>query len=389
MQASQPNPHFFIIAAEQSGDEHAATLVHNLRQGHPQARFSGIAGEAMRSMGVETLYRVEELSVMGFSDVIMALPRLMRIFKGIVAAILAQQPIAVIMVDAPAFNLRLARSLRRKGYKGTLIQYISPTVWAWKASRKKIMAKTLDLLMVIYPFEIDHFKEIGLRVEYVGNPSLDSIERSPRKDGWRKACSIPEGKPLIALFPGSRVAEVKRNLPVMVQATHACGYGVAVSCANAACEELIKEICKGYPVYFVPRRCAYYELMTEAEGAIAKSGTVTLELALASCPTVVTYQLSALNRFIARYLIRLNLPYYSIANILAGGELFPEFIAKAGSPHELKQALVALLGERRPLCLEGCRQLRRHLAATASPGRAARLIAEVASRSDGNETRKD
>lgn len=378
--------HYCIVAGEMSGDNHAAALVAALRHRDPTATFSGVAGPAMRRHGVDAIATTEELSVMGFTDVFWAIPRLITTFRLLRSAILKTQPSAVIMVDYPGFNLRLAASLRRYGYRSPLIHYISPTVWAWGRRRLTTMSATLDLLMVIYPFEKECFKDSSLRVEYVGNPTAEALTIAPREPQWRSSLGIPESSQLLGLFPGSRVAEISRNLPLLLDASRGLGYPIAISAADTTCASAIDAIVNdkglqaGKDLFIVPRSLAYVDLLDSCRAAIAKSGTVTLELALRRCPTVVTYLLTTLNRFIARYLLRLNLPHYCIVNILAGRELFPELIVEPPTPHTIRSALLPLLvdGEERRRCLLGCEELHQLLATSSAAATAASLVEEIA-----------
>jgi lipid-A-disaccharide synthase len=378
--------HYCVVAGEPSGDQHAAALVAAMQRRSPQATFSGVAGSHLRAQGVEQLLPAEQLAVMGFSDVLRALPRLVSAFKLVRNAILKKQPTAVILVDYPGFNLRLARSLRRHGYKNPIIQYISPSVWAWGTNRKKIMEAHLDLLLTIYPFEKKHFANTKLSVAYVGNPVAQSVIQAPStKTDWRSSCGIPAEVRLLGIFPGSRLAEVQRNLPLMLEASRPLSYALAISAANAACENAIITAVTaaglkiGHDVFCVPRYKFYTELMADCRAALAKSGTVTLELALHHCPTVVLYQLTALNRMIARYVLRLNLPHYCIVNIIAEATVFPEFIAQPATPQSLRSALVSLLedGSVRADCIAGCQYVRNVLAEHPASERAAALISET------------
>lgn len=377
-------PSYFFVAGEPSGDQHAAALAAALRRCHPDAILSGVAGAAMRRQGVTPLFPAEELAVMGFSDVFRALPRLVRHFRTVRDAILRQQPSAVVTVDYPGFNLRLAKSLRRHGYQRPLIHYISPAVWAWGRHRIATMARYLDMLLTIYPFEKEHFAAASLSVEYVGNPVAEAMQMAPRRHLWRSELGIPTTQPLLGLFPGSRLHEVERNLPRMLDVVAPLGYTLAISAANAPCARACTAIIRHQAphAYVVPREVAYFELMGECRAALAKSGTVTLELALARCPTVVTYHLTPLNRFIAGYLLRIRLPHYCIVNILAERDLFPEFIADPADTATVRMALAHLLadGERRDAALAGCDAVATLLSGAGTADRAATFVAALAMR---------
>lgn len=375
-------PKLFIVAGEQSGDSHAADLVKLLKQKHDIECF-GVVGPALRSVNVQEIAKIEDLSVMGLTDVIKAFPRLVRVFKTVRNAILELNPEVVLMVDATSFNLRLAKSLRKKGFKGKLIQYVSPSVWAWGSYRVQHMAETLDLLMTIYPFEKGYFEETSLKVEYVGNPVLAKTESHVYNTAWRQQAGIPTDERLIALFPGSREGEIHRNLPIMLKALEKLpleGYSVAISSANPTCEDLVKSYAKHAPLkcYIVQHTIAHRELMAESAAAIAKSGTVTLELALQKCPTIVSYQLTRLNRLFAKYILKVKLPYFCIVNILAGDRIFPEYIVQPPTPENISKSLDELLhhSDIREKCLAGCQQVRQLLSSENLYENCAKLVAK-------------
>ncbi|MFA6914976.1 MAG: lipid-A-disaccharide synthase [Parachlamydiales bacterium] len=358
----------FIVTGEQSGDAHAADLVKALKDKCGPLDCYGVVGSALRAQGVKEIARAEDLSVMGFTDVIKVFPRLVRIYKTVRDSILTLNPDVVLMVDATSFNLRLAKSLRKNGFKGKLVQYVSPSVWAWGSHRIQLMADTLDLLLTIYPFEKKCFAETGLKVEYVGNPVLVKANKHSYDTEWREKAGIPKHEDLIALFPGSRQGEILRNLPVMIKAIEQLPqntYSIAVSSANAICGPLIKQCLEKSALksYIVPNAVAHQELMAESAAAIAKSGTVTLELALQQCPTIVAYQLTTLNRLVAKYVLKVNLPYYCIVNILSDEQVFPEYIVNKPTPENLSHSLWQLINDssERKKCLEGCLKVRQLL----------------------------
>lgn len=372
----------FISCGEQSGDSHAGKLVEALRNNHPALKFSGIVGKELHSKGVEEIFSVDKLSVMGFTDVLWALPRIFNVFYRVKHHILTQLPDLVILVDSPSFNLRLARSLRAKGYQGKLVQYISPSVWAWGDHRIKTMEQSLDLLLTIYPFEKDYFLDTKLRVEYVGNPLVSQLSQAQLKTDWRKKAKVPQSVPLISLFPGSRRGEVLRNLPLMLEAIKHSDfhkYHVVVSVANDVCGEIISEKLSKLPYTAVPVEVAHYELMLESKAALAKSGTVTLELALCNCPTVVIYPLTRLNKFMAKYVLRVNLQHYCIANILSKEELFPEYISKPPTETNIRQALELILNDdlKRKTIKEGCLKINQLLSQQSSAETAASFLGEL------------
>lgn len=361
--------HLFIFAGELSGDMHGGKLLEAFRlNGLHFESLTGVGGPDMRAQGVDNVFSMEDFDVMGFSDVLRCLPRLWKQFYRIRDHILNTAPQAAVFIDSPSFSLRMASSLRRCGFKGKIVQYISPTVWAWGRNRILKMANTLDLLLTIYPFEAQHFTQTSLKVEYVGNPVHERVRHYQYDPDWHKACGIPqpERQQLLALFPGSREGEIQRNLPKQLKAAQQLHEdypetSLAISCANDHHKSLILHILNetGWSfkqeIFFVPKKYSY-ELMRSCRSAIAKSGTVTLELALHGCPTVVVYELTLLNHLIAKYILRVNLPHYCIVNILRGRTVFPELIADGFTPENLIRHIKELHieGIARKQCVEEC-----------------------------------
>lgn len=340
----------FVLAAEPSGDLHGAHLLSALRE-RRSLRIAGVAGPRMRALGIEEIAPMEELQVMGFIDVLGALPRLFRLFRHIRTAILEANPRAVVCIDYPGFHLRLERSLRRHGYRGKLIHYICPTVWAWGKRRIPLMAKQLDLLLTFFPFEQASFTSTSLSVRYVGHPLVQKVAA---------VRSLAKRAPLLALFPGSRDIEIERNFPLQIaaalrlQAAHP-SIKVAVSVAHSRLRAKLKAL-SPFPL-IEPEET--YSLMQSATLALATSGTVTLELALFQTPTVVHYAIKPLDVFLARAIFRINLPYYCIVNILMNERVFPELFGPHLTIDALYQEAHALWisVEAQEECKKKCRQI--------------------------------
>jgi lipid-A-disaccharide synthase len=381
--------HLFIFAGEPSGDLHGAHLLQALKRILPDYHTKGVGGPQMRSQGLQTVMDMEDFAVMGFTDVLKSLPKLYQNFIKIRDNILESNPEAVIFIDYPGFNLRMAHTLRKKGYKGRLIHYICPSVWAWGKNRIKKMTQTLDLLLTIFPFEAPYFSHTPLQVEYVGNPLQEYIRHHHYDDHWHQKCELPKDKNLIAIFPGSRQGEIKRNLPKQLAGARLLresdpNLAFGISCVSNHLIPLIQEIASlnhlktGVDLFFVPKIFSY-ELMRDSQSAIAKSGTVTLELALHKRPTVVVYELSRLNHIIAKYGMRLNLPHYCIVNILCGKQVFPELIEQGFTSQNLYEQIRALHadGEARNACLTDCQKLQDLLQKNNASQTAAQAIAKV------------
>jgi lipid-A-disaccharide synthase len=325
---------YFLLAGEISGDLHGSRLMRALNTS--STSFAGVGGPAMRAEGLDCLLPMEEFQLMGFTDVFKSLPKLWKQFYRIQRAILHRQPACVILIDYPGFNLRLASRLRKAGFKKKIVQYICPTVWAHGKKRIRTLCQTMDLLLTIYPFEAEYFAHTSLPVKYIGNPLVEHIQSYPYQNQWKETLSFPDHHPFIAIFPGSRLSEIQRHLPLQLQAATALksknpSLRFALSYAQERLIEPIKHIIKpfnlkiGADLYLSPKQFNY-ELMRDCHTALAKSGTVSLELALHHRPSLIIYQVTWTNYWIAKYLLRLNLPYYCIVNLLGQKEIFPEFV---------------------------------------------------------------
>lgn len=371
----------FIFVGEKSADLHGEKILEALKQLSPTLSVFGVGGPKMRAAGLNCVLPMEEFQVMGFVDVFLALPKLMRQFYFVADQILTLNPKAVLFIDYPGFNLRMAKYLRKKGYQGKLCHYICPSVWAWGKKRIPLMAKHLNLLLTILPFEKNYFADTSLRVEYVGHPLVQRI-----KEHRYLPFAFPQDKKILAIFPGSRRKELERNLALQLQVCSLLKsenpeLAFAVSVSDEKFRPLIKQIVEkqGWEdkLQLVPQERTY-ELMRTAHAAIAKSGTVTLELALHEVPTVVTYAISALDLFIARDLLRIRLPFYCLVNIIANSEVFPELFGPNFTEKNLYQKISSLIsGTERKICKASCQALRKQLGARNASREAANYVLQL------------
>lgn len=315
----------FICATETSADLYAGHVVRALKERTTNLELRGVGGKSLAQCGMEQLLPQEAFQVMGFTDVIKKLPSLCKNLYTIQNAILRLNPDVVLFIDAPGLSMRLAPRLRKKGYTGKIVQLVAPTVWAYKKERADTMACSFDLLLTLFDFEPPYFAHTPLKTVFVGHPILECIEEARKRP---EVLSFT--KPVLALFPGSRPDEIKRNLPKQMEAAQ------LVLQRTPEFEIVVS----GLDVPFEAR----YELMRKSRAAIAKCGTVTLELALHGVTTVVTYELTWLNRLMAKHLLKLEkMPYFSIANIVAGKALLPECIKPPVEPEQIAQALLNAL----------------------------------------------
>ncbi|MCB1108682.1 MAG: lipid-A-disaccharide synthase [Chlamydiia bacterium] len=313
----------FIFAGERSGDLHGAHLICDLLKKLPDLKISGVAGPKMRDTAIECLIRTEHFETMGFTDIIPALPRLVKLFRLVKKAIIACNPKLVVLIDYAEFNMRMAKALRKSGYTGKIVQYISPTVWAWRKNRIHTMAKCLDHVFCILPFEPACFQNTTLSASYIGHPLITQHRQAHYDPKWRK--KFPQ--PILALFPGSRLKEIKRNLPIQIAAAQKLAnthdLQPIISCSHAKFLRPILKLNKAdFPIVDMRHT---HNLMKDASFALATSGTVTLELALYGVPTCVNFAISRFDQFIAQNILKINLPHYALPNIIAGTTIYPEF----------------------------------------------------------------
>lgn len=342
------NRNVMIIAGEPSGDMHAARLVVALRaRGAKDIHLWGIGGDALQREGVEILQHVRSMAVMGVVEVL----KRYRFFRGVFEAMLKEvqlrQPEAVILVDYPGFNMRFAQAVHAMGVH--VIYYICPQVWAWNRHRIKKIAKIVDRLLVVFPFEVGLFSKTGLRVDYVGHPLVHDLEQARQEP----LLALPwEGPLRVALLPGSRFQEVRRILPTMLAAARLLEreFSEKISFLIAAGTEenamLVARMLK--KTRMRPRKVQIVtgltrQVLRQARTAMVTSGTATMEAALLGCPMIVVYKTSWLNYALARMLI--HVPHIGMVNILAGTELCPEFIQTRATAKNLAAGLRPLLSD--------------------------------------------
>ncbi len=335
----------FIIAGEISGDTHAAGLLREMKVLEPELQASGLGGRQMREVagpGIEDW--VEKAGVVGLWEVL----KIYRYFKekkvAVEAQILAERPEAVILVDYPGFNLRVAKSLRAAGYAGKILYYISPQVWAWKKGRVKVMAKVLDLMICIFPFEKAFYEQSGLRTEFCGHPMVDRVQ-TLRRD-WKREPG------LVGWFPGSRLNEVRRLFPIMVQASQAIRLAVpkvrfAVSAANETLAGHMRTMADALGVPEAKRWIevgTVYDLMQRCEAGAVASGTATLEAACFGLPYTLIYNVSWPTYVVAKLVVRIK--HLGIINILAKREVVKELVQYDLNSDTLAKATAELLTQK-------------------------------------------
>lgn len=333
-----------VVAGEASGDAHAAKLVHMLREAwSDEVAFFGCAGPRMRDAGVEAIVEADELSIVGILEIGIALPRFLSVFRKLKTAARIRRPDAVVLVDFPDFNLKLAKALKRLGIK--VIYYISPQIWAWRQYRQRSIKNNVDLLISILPFEKDWYSSRGIHsVEYVGNPLAMEVHADLTRLEFRREFNIAEDRKLIAMLPGSRRAEIRRMLPVFAD-TDATIRSLRsdVDMLVALPEDkrgLSERLAREFPsLRFVFGRT--YDTLNASDAAAVTSGTATLETGIIGTPMVIVYKTSALNYKLLRPLI--DVEHFGLINLIAGKRVVREMIQDDLTPKQLTAELLRLL----------------------------------------------
>ena len=327
------HPYIGIVAGEVSGDRLGAGLIRALRHRYPDAEFAGIGGDAMAGEGFHSLYPLERLAVMGFVEPLKRLPELLRIRRGLARHFRVRRPALFVGIDAPDFNLGLELALRRVGIRTA--HYVSPSVWAWRQGRIHKIARAVDHMLVLFPFEAEFYRRHGVPVTWVGHPLADELPLEPDTAGARRRLELPANAPVLAVLPGSRGSEVALLGPLFLDTLAACrervpGLRCVLPAANAARRVRIDALLAAYPGLPVQVLDGQsHTAMAAADAVLLASGTSALEAMLLKKPMVVAYRTGRLTHALASRLVKLK--HVSLPNLLAGRELVPELLQDAAT----------------------------------------------------------
>ncbi len=384
-------PNILVVAGEASGDDHAARLVAAIRESCPQAEFFGIGGEALAAQGVRILCPAAELAVVGLLEVAGRLPAIWRALRTIWRVLKTDRPDLAILVDFPDFNFWVARLARY--WRVPVMYYISPQVWAWRTYRVRTIARLVNRMVVIFPFEADFYRARGVAVEYVGHPFRETLPPLPDRRTFLTEHHLDPEALTIALLPGSRASEIERHLPTMLKAATLIHRSIPQSqfllpLASTAPRELVERMVEDFlgegargrrPLTIPPpnslpqppyrgvggefegrageplRKTSpgpplkilsglAYQSLGAAQVAVVASGTATVEAALAAVPTVIVYRVSPLTFAAARRLVRVE--HVGMANLLAEERVFPELLQDDFTPARLAQEVLSLIADR-------------------------------------------
>ncbi len=373
-----------VSAGDASGDLHAAEFVRAYRAQHPEVRVLGLGGDEMRRAGVELIVHQRELAVGGLLELGRSLPKIISTWRAMVRALASANPDLVVLVDSGGFNIPFARRVRRQ-CRAKILYFVAPQVWAWRPGRIRKLAHRVDRMAVIFPFEPAAYAETGLPVEFVGHPLAEKLAKvagAIDREAARSRLGCGEARRIISLFPGSRSNEIRNQLPVQLAASarlHAefpdllFLLAIAPTVSRAAVDRLIAAAALPTTMKLEVFQGRSREVMLASDVALAKPGTVTVELSLLARPMVVVGRVNCLTALVLRRAVRV--PFYAMPNLIAGREIVPEFLQEDARPEAIAKAVAQLMdGEARERQLVDLAEVRDGLS---SPG-AARRASEIA-----------
>ncbi|MCA9733657.1 MAG: lipid-A-disaccharide synthase [Deferribacteres bacterium] len=331
------NNTLLFIAGEVSGDLHGSRVLSALRELNPDVEIFGIGGQRMAEQGQEQLYDINEMAIIGFTEVIRHLPFLRRVFRHLEKEIIARKPACAVLIDYPGFNLRLAKILKK--YKIPVFWYIAPQVWAWHKSRIQQMVKYLDHLAVVFPFEKPLFHDAGLPTTFVGHPLLEVLREEMSEETFLQTFEIPTNAKILALLPGSRKQEVQRLLPTMLETAKLLEQQTEqLQVIIAQSSNLSTQLYEQYLAAIPLKNCLLlqnvtYSIMKHSMACIVASGTATLETGCFETPMAIVYRVSPLTYAIGKVVVKLK--NIGLVNIVAGESVVPEFVQNDFKPENV------------------------------------------------------
>jgi lipid-A-disaccharide synthase len=373
-----------MVSGEASGDLHGASVAKELKDLQPDIRIYGVGGQAMTAAGVDILYDIKELGVVGFVEVVKKYPHLLGVFNKLVEVLKTDRPDVLVLIDYPGFNMRLARAAKDLGIK--VVYYINPSAWAWARGRAKKIAETVERVAAIFPFEAEVYTEAGANVTFVGHPLLDIVKPSMERAAAYIYFQADSNRPIITLMPGSRKQEIENLLPDMLKAveilkqahpTIQCYLPLASTIACDTIEAMLKQ----YNVNVQITQGHTYDLMGISTFIIAASGTATLEAALMGAPTIIVYRLAPLTWILGKLLVKI--PYVGLPNIVAGKRIVPELLQSDVEANNIANIAQKWLDhpENLDMIQEDLRMMKTKLGEPGAVRRVAEVVLEVAAMS--------
>ncbi|MBU6339025.1 MAG: lipid-A-disaccharide synthase [Rickettsiales bacterium] len=342
---------FFIIAGEASGDVLGAKLIAEIKSQSKAVEFIGIGGKLMKEQGLTSIFPMEELSVMGFLEVVPHIPKLLKRIKQTAESVIAEKPDAVITIDSPDFSFRVIKKL--KNYEGKKIHLIAPSVWAYREGRAKKISKLYDLLLAILPFEPPYFEKHCLKTVFIGHPIVENAPDFSLKEEknleFRNKYEIALADKVICVMPGSRNGEVKRIFPEFIKAVNILAsekkYNLKVVIPLAEkTKNLVKEMAKDLVVkYFFVENNEKQSAFFASDFALAKSGTNTVEISLYKIPMIIAYKINLLTHFIVKRMVRIK--FANLVNLIANKEIIPEMLQDNCTGNKISEKLKELIDD--------------------------------------------
>ncbi|MDY6855199.1 MAG: lipid-A-disaccharide synthase [Thermodesulfobacteriota bacterium] len=341
-----PSKRILIVAGEASADLHGSNLIHSIKEINPNVEFYGIGGEKIRAMGVDILYDASSMAVVGITEVFSKLKTIMKALRDLKKSLDSYCPDLVILIDYPDFNLHLAKFARKKGIP--VLYYISPQIWAWRGGRIKKIARLVDKMLLILPFERSFYEKEKIDVEFVGHPLVDIVNPKFSKDEALKRFNLEKDRLTIGLLPGSRKSEVKRLLPIMLNAmkllnqrlkTPQLVLPVASTMSETEIRKIIDKTYKDANVNIIEGHT--YDLINISNVVIVASGTATLEAAIMNSPMVILYKVSSLTYFIGKFLVKVK--DIGLVNLVAGRRIVSELIQNDVTPERIANEVMSIL----------------------------------------------
>jgi lipid-A-disaccharide synthase len=335
-----------LVAGEVSGDLHGSHLVEAIQRLEPEVQFFGIGGPGLKRRGMKLLYPAHSLSVVGITEVLVKLGTIFKALRGLRKSLEREKPNLLLLIDFPEFNLRLARIAHRQGIP--VLYYISPQVWAWRPRRIKLIARLVKKMVVLFPFEVPLYEAAGVDVEWVGHPLLDIAKPILPKEKAFQQFGLDPKRRTIGLLPGSRVHEVERLLPPLLDSAHLLQEGIpdlqfVIPLAPGIPQTALSSHMKNIPVSVKVVEGFTYDVMNLSELLITASGTATLEGAILRKPMIIVYKVSFPSYWIGRALIRVD--HIGLVNLVAEKEIAPELIQKEVNPKRIADEAFRILSD--------------------------------------------
>lgn len=370
-----------ISVGEASGDLHGAALTKAIKKLCPSATVFGMGGSKMKEAGVEIIHDINELAAMGIVEVAKSISKLLRLRSFLAEVMEQKKPDVLVIIDYPGFNMKLAKVAKEMNIP--VVSYISPKVWAHGRGRAKELARLVEHVVVIFPFEVEIYQEVGANVTFIGNPLIDIVKPTFSKDEAYRFFGADPDKPVILLMPGSRQHEIQDLLPIIMPSVEIIADQIPGSqfyllLAPTIDEETIGSILGAYnvPVKIISE--SRYDLMNIANIAIVASGTATLETSIMEVPTVLIYKLNTITYLIAKLIV--DVPYIGLTNIIANRSIIPELVQSDATPRNIVKETVAILNdtELKDQMIAGLKEVRSMLGEPGAVDRGAQIVLEIA-----------